>query len=181
MIEAEVLNRLGSSVPPVLKWIEELLKSYVDKSVSVSSFGFPRLSRHFPHQLLQTAKAVEVLKVPFPPLGSLGLPELSDMEKMPLAGITYMNTFFVKRMHNSESLNFHELVHVVQWGKLGPEKFLLAYGIGLLGSGYFASPLEQMAYDFQRAFDKDEVPPDLVELIEDQTERIWSQAEKFLR
>ena len=35
----------------------------------------------------------------------------------------------------TESLCCHELVHVVQWDRLGVDRFLLAYGIGLVQSG----------------------------------------------
>lgn len=51
-----------------------------------------------------------------------------------------------------EGLHFHELIHVVQWRVLGPERFLAAYADGLEKFGYRASPLEAMAYDAQAAF-----------------------------
>ena len=47
---------------------------------------------------------------------------------------------------------FHELVHVVQWRLLGPDRFLFLYANGLECFGYRQSPLEAMAYDAETAF-----------------------------
>jgi hypothetical protein len=47
---------------------------------------------------------------------------------------------------------FHELVHVIQWRLLGPDRFLLSYANGLECFGYPQSPLEAMAYDAETAF-----------------------------
>ena len=101
-------------------------------------------------------------KVPFPPLSRMGLPELEQMENMSMDGITYVDTFFINHLRQTESLHFHELVHVVQWERLGVDNFLLAYGVGLMQSGdlyqtfedvYLNSPLEQMAYSLQAGFE----------------------------
>ncbi len=47
-------------------------------------------------------------------------------------GITYLDTLSVKReLAEQEPLHFHELIHVVQWRLLGPERFLAAYADGL--------------------------------------------------
>jgi hypothetical protein len=60
-----------------------------------------------------------------------------------------------------ESLHFHELVHVVQWRILGPERFLWAYADGLERFGYRNSPLEVVAYDLQERFDAGVKPFDV--------------------
>ena len=39
-----------------------------------------------------------------------------------------------------ERLHFHELIHVVQWLTLGPERFLMAYADGLERFGYSQKP-----------------------------------------
>ncbi len=171
---AEIISKFHAVLPEVRKWIEGLLEKYAANSVSVNSLGFSRLSQHFPDDILEKAKAVIVSEVPFPPLGRLGLPELSFMEQMPLSGITYVDTFFVHhRDSTDESLHFHELVHVIQWNRLGVDNFLLAYGVGIVQSGYEKSPLEQMAYNLQRAFDRDSLPDNLIEFIEKETDTIW--------
>lgn len=47
---------------------------------------------------------------------------------------------------DDEALLFHELVHVVQWARLGRLRFLLVYADGVLRHGYMGCPLEVMAY-----------------------------------
>lgn len=138
----------------------------------------------FPLDLLKKAKVVVVTgKVPFPPLSRMGLPELEQMENMSMDGITYVDTFFINHLRQTESLHFHELVHVVQWERLGVDNFLLAYGVGLMQSGdlyqtfediYLNSPLEQMAYSLQEGFDRGTLPAGVIELIRERTDAIWS-------
>ena|SRR6266566_2847801 len=52
----------------------------------------------------------------------------------------------------NEAIHFHELIHVVQWRLLGPDRFLYSYANGLERFGYRQSPLEVMAYDAERMF-----------------------------
>ena len=171
---AEIISKFHAVLPEVRKWIEGLLEKYAANSVSVNSLGFSRLSQHFPDNILEQANVVIVPKVPFPPLGRLGLPELSFMEQMSLSGITYVDTCFIHHLHRTEeSLHFHELVHVVQWNRLGADNFLLAYGVGIVQSGYEQSRLEQMAYSLQGAFDRDSLPDNLIEFVQKETDTIW--------
>lgn len=129
----------------------------------------------FPTEILSKAYAVVVNeKVPFPPLSSMGLHEFSQMENMQLAGITYDDTFFVHEHHKSESLYFHELVHVIQWGRLGIDNYLMAYGIGLMQFGYRNSPFEEMAYSLQNDFDQGMIGKNTIEIINHQTDVIWN-------
>ena len=88
-----------------------------------------------------------------PPLTQMGLAQFSAFEKGDFAGITYLDTFFVRRAFLNEALFFHEMIHVIQWRLLGAEKFLAAYAAGLEQFGYAGSPLEAMAYEAQRKFE----------------------------
>jgi hypothetical protein len=61
----------------------------------------------------------------------------------------------MRRTHiNDEELYFHELIHVIQWRLLGPERFLRLYADGLEKFGYQDSPLEKMAYHTQNEFSR---------------------------
>jgi hypothetical protein len=100
---------------------------------------------------------------------------------MPIAGITYKNTFFVNQNLLTESLHFHELVHVVQWERLGADNFLLAYGAGLIQFGYEQSPLEKMAYRLQKEFDTGTVPDEIVDKIYQETDSLWNQVRPLVR
>lgn len=110
----------------------------------------------------------------------MGLPELAPSEAMPIAGITYRDTFFVKEGRQDESLYFHEIVHVVQWDRLGVDGFLLTYGMGLMQWGYRDSPLEKMAYRLQADFDMGRLPAEIMKSIRKETDRIRRDAEALM-
>ena len=147
----------------IRSWIERTLAAHADGARPVGEIfearGFRRLPDYFEASLLERVRCVAVVRVPVPPLASMGLRLISGFESRHYAGITYGNTYFVDRRYDrSESLHFHELIHAVQWDCLGFDRFLLAYARGLLRYGYARSPLEVMAYDHQRRFETDPAP-----------------------
>jgi len=172
--------KLRNSLPAIITWIDQTLMDYADTATPVSECPFLALRGHYPKELLTQSRVVLVPKVPFPPLSRIGLSEFQAMETMMLDGVTYKTTFFVRDGRQSASLYFHELVHVTQWARLGAHDFLLAYGAGLVQYGYEKSPLEEMAYRLQSGFDQGQVPLNLVKYIEEQTDTVWSAAQKFL-
>ena len=100
-----------------------------------------------------STKFVIVDKVPIPPLSKMGVSQFAPFESGNFDGITYLDTFFLKNGRATDQrLFFHELIHVVQWRLLGPERFLAAYAAGLEKYGYRDSPLEIMAYNAEAAF-----------------------------
>lgn len=142
-----------AALPAVATWIRDTVVAHAAEARPVASAGFGRLPQYFTRSLLAAAKFVPVARVPVPPLARLGLPGFAAFEAMEPAGITYMDTYFVRREQATfESLHFHELVHVVQWRTLGPALFLAAYAGGLEEFGYDGSPLEVMAYRLERIF-----------------------------
>lgn len=170
-----VLERFRAALPRVRGWIEQTLERHALQAIPVSSFGYPRLAECFPGELLDRARLVRVPEVPFPPLTRLGLGELAEMEHRPLAAITFRHVFFVVPSELTESLCFHEMVHVIQWERLGVDRFLWAYGLGLLWFGYRESPLERMAYQLELAFQRGEVPVGLAGRIREQTDAVWAE------
>jgi len=151
-------HELLARLPRVRSWIDELLARYRPHATRVSTLPFTRLRDFYSAGTLEGAWCVRVDTVPVPPLTQLGLPGFEDFEHRPADGITYGDLYFVRRGRaDDEGLHFHELVHTVQWKRLGPEKFLEAYALGYLGAGgYEANPLEQIAYDLQDAFTRGE-------------------------
>ena len=108
---------------------------------------------YFSTDTLTSAKVVLVDRLPIPPLSTWGLTRFADFERGNFDGITYLNTFFIRRGElGNEAIHFHELIHVVQWRILGPEQFLRSYSDDLERFGYRDSPLEVMAYDAEAAF-----------------------------
>jgi hypothetical protein len=174
-------TRLQAVLPAVKDWIDQTLQAHVNAASLVSRSGYVRLQEHYPDALLAKTRVVVVPRVPFPPVSQLGLPEFRAMETMPLAGVTYKDTFFVASGQQQDSLYFHELVHVVQWARLGVDNFLYAYAIGLLQYGYHQTPLEQMAIQLQARFNQQRVPENLVEFINEQTDGVWAAARRILK
>jgi hypothetical protein len=157
------------SYPLLMAWIEQTLRSYANEARPVASLGFVRLPRYFSEALLASAKVVLVDRVPKPPLASMGLGRFEEFQRADNDGITYLDTFFVKRsMAAAERLHFHELIHVVQWRLLGPQVFLAAYGNGLETFGYWNSPLETMAYKAEASFTRSPEPFDAEKLVAEQ-------------
>jgi hypothetical protein len=139
--------------PHFMAWIARTLEAHARNAKPIASQRFSRLPLYFGPGLLAEAKFVVVEHVPMPPLIELGLSEFAAFERADTDGITFLDTYFVRRSRASEEqLHFHELIHVIQWRLLGPERFLSAYAAGLEAFGYRNSPLEVMAYDAEALF-----------------------------
>jgi hypothetical protein len=159
--------------PHLIGWIHKTLGAYAKEAKTVASLGFPRLSSYFSPDLLASTNVVAVERLPMPPLSSMGLRGFAEFEHGDYAGITYLNTFFVKhRAAATERLYFHELVHVVQWRILGPENFVAAYAAGLEAFGYRDSPLETMAYNAEASFCQSDQLFDAENLVAEQLGRM---------
>lgn len=86
------------------------------------------------------------------------LPDFAEM-----AAITYVDTV-VSHVPFTERLLFHELVHVVQYEKLGLDDFAAKYVKGFLtGGSYEAIPLEINAYQLDERFSAQPTSPFSVE------------------
>jgi hypothetical protein len=146
-------EEFAAAYPVVLAWIRKTIADHEHSAKSVASRAFKRLPSYFSQELLDTTKVVPVTRVPVPPLSSMGLQRFRDFERGDWEGTTYIDTIFLKRTRaGDEELHFHELIHVVQWRLLGPERFLKLYADGLEKFGYWDSPLERMAYAVQAEF-----------------------------
>jgi hypothetical protein len=177
-IPSALIGKFQQVLPALRQWVDDTLYAYRKQAFPVERSDYPRLFQVFPHDLLNRVRCVLVAgQPPFPPLSRMGLPELAASEAMPIAGITYRDTFFVKKGRQNESLYFHEIVHVVQWDRLGVDGFLLAYGMGLMQWGYRDSPLEEMAYRLQSDFDQGRLPAEIMGVIWKETDRIRTNAE----
>jgi hypothetical protein len=174
-MNADMIRRLHAALPKIRQWIDEFVSDHAPQARAVSTLGFERLSACYPRSLLDHAKVVTLPRVPFPPVSRFGLPEFAPYEQRPFDGITFLDTFFLQQGRASESLYFHEMVHIVQSARLGADNFLLSYGVGLAQFGYEESPLEQMAYSLQARFDNGTLPAYLPSIIEKETDAIWRQ------
>ena len=139
--------------PALLDWIRTTLAASAHAAQTVASRRFSRLPLYFTEETLAATKVVLADPLPMPPLSSMGLAHFADFERGNFDGVTYIDTFFLKPTQSkNENIHFHELVHVIQWRLLGPDRFLFSYANGLECFGYRQSPLEAMAYDAETAF-----------------------------
>lgn len=173
-MQQDVIRRFHAALPQIRAWIDQFIEAHAASTHRLDHV-LP-LASVFPAEVLERARMVLVDKTPFPPVSEFGLPEFAAHGQRPFGGITFKNTFFVVNGHQTLRLQFHELVHVVQWSRLGPDRFLLAYGAGLLQFGYEQSPLEAMAYTLEEQFARGQTPRNLVKVIEQGVDLIWNQA-----
>ena len=165
---------LLAKLPQITWWIDQTLVAHAVEARPVAEFGFKRLPGFFSTALLAHTKVVTLEHVPVPPLVAMGLPEFAGFEQGDYAGITYKDTYFLQNSQApNESIHFHELVHVVQWGHLGVERFLLAYAAGLAANGYRNSPLEAMAYTLQEYFDQNGKPGDVETAVKNKLSELY--------
>jgi hypothetical protein len=180
-VNQDLIQRLQAALPLASEWIDDYLERHAWASRPVISLGLKRLANSYPEHLLRNARVATVARLEFPPVERFGLPEFAALQQQSFGGITFKNTYFVRKKEvASESLHFHELVHVVQWARLGVERFLLVYGVGLVFFGYEKSPLERMAYDLQFEFEKGINRTELVPYIESQTDVIWGTVARLI-
>lgn len=161
------IQRLLTRLPQERGWILKTLEQHKSLARPLASYGFTRLPQFYSADTLASAVVVEVPRVPVPPLADMGLPEFAEFQNGNYAGITYLTTYFLAANETRhESLHFRELVHVIQWQHLGPDRFLAAYAAGyILAGGYRENPLEVMAYNVQATFDAEERTRDLQTII----------------
>ena len=148
----------------VTSWIERTIADVASRRQPVAKAPFPRLRKYYPPDLLQRIQRVVVDRCPVPPLGSTGIPQLAEIELWDLKGAPWGDMIFIKRdFMDSESLHFHELLHVVQWELLGRDRYLTAWAIGTITKGYRANPLEEMAFRLQQRFEAEGESFDVVD------------------
>ena len=148
-------------------WIDETIDSHLKNRVSCECFA-KVFSGFYPVEFLSESYYVVVEHIPkpdFPELRQAGLGEFIDR---PLAGITYRDTYFIKRGCESDlELHFHELVHVAQWKVLGSSNFIIRYISEMQQQGYEDAPLEKMAYGLQNSFSKKSYPFSVPDYVKD--------------
>jgi hypothetical protein len=96
--------------PKVMGWIKQILWAHRAETRLVISKDFKRLPLYFSQAQMEAAKFVVVDRVPLPPLSSIGLSRFSEFEQGDYDGITYLDTYFPKKLAaDDETLHFHEM------------------------------------------------------------------------
>ena len=175
MPSEERIRDLANKLPIIREWFDDTVAAYQKQALPLAQLDLPSLSDHFPPELLGRTRAVLFSDAfPFPPFAEIGLTEFSQSQNSDTyEAMTYRDTIFLREGYQSEVLYFHELVHVIQWSRLGRNNFLLAYITGLLESGYSDCPLEKMAFSLQEQFRQSNLPRNVTELIHKLTDTVW--------
>jgi len=139
-------------VNKINNWIDQTLKSHSNQVTSCECFS-SQFDGFYPTDIISSSYFVVVDRLPkpdFPALRQAGFGDFIDMET---EAVTYKNTYFIKKGYESDiAIHFHELVHVLQWKKLGGLPFIQRYIEEILRFGYQNAPLETMAYHLQNHF-----------------------------
>jgi hypothetical protein len=153
----------------VAKYIEKQRQTYRGRAVPLDGHQRLAMQPFFPASALDSTRVLvlagqRVSNPPFyPELQRMGfepgaLPDFSLM-----AAITFVD-MVVSHEPFTERLLFHELVHVVQYEKLGLLEFAAKYVRGFLNGGsYEAIPLEVNAYELDERFAGARAKPGSVE------------------
>ena len=149
-------------------WIDQTLKNYSDQAVSCEKFC-SQFNGFYPSDFLSNSYYVAIDQLPkpdFPELRQAGFGSFIDMDSV---GITYKNTYFIKKGYEGDiALHFHELVHVLQWQNLGAVLFIQRYMEEIIRFGYRNAPLEKMAYDLQDHFSMKKEPLSVLNYVQNE-------------
>ena len=143
-------------------WVARLRQEHYSDADPIPPELLPTFVPFFPEVTLRRIRFRFVQEIPnpdfYPALEAQGLPIPLDFRNM--AGLTLIDTVLISRSRADLSpggllsLLFHEAVHVLQYERLGLERFMAEYVHGWARSGfdYFAIPLEQQAYTLEARF-----------------------------
>jgi hypothetical protein len=149
-----------------IAWIIQQVAEYIEKQRQTSRGRAVPLDDHlrsamqpfFPASALASTRVLvlagsRVSNPPFyPELQRMGFEPGSLPDFSLMTAITFVDTL-VSHEPFTERLLFHELVHVVQYQKLGLLEFAAKYVRGFLNGGsYVAIPLEMNAYELDARF-----------------------------
>lgn len=145
-------------IQQVAEYIEQQRQTYRGRAVLLDGHQRSAMQPFFSASELDSTSVVvlageRVSNPPFyPELQRMGFEQGSLPDFSFMAAITYVNTV-VSHEPFTDRLLFHELVHVVQYAKLGLLKFAAKYVRGFLNGGsYEAIPLEMNAYELDARF-----------------------------
>ena len=154
----------------VVDFIAQQRWKYLLESAPMTTVQIESLRSFFPASVLEAARFVELMpdrRISNPlfygELKSMGfsrevLPDFAEM-----AAVTFVD-LIVSYGAISEQTRFHELVHVVQYQKLGVHAFASRYVTGFLSAGgHEGIPLERNAYTLEARFKADTSKPFSVE------------------
>jgi len=142
----------------VAAYIQKQRQLFIPRTVLLNPDQKAALQPFFPASTLDSSRvgtlAIERVPNPYfyPQLLAMGFTPASLPDFSAMAAVTFVDTIVSHGKLNERTL-FHELVHVVQYEKLGLGAFAAKYVRGFLSGGsYEAIPLEMNAYQLDERF-----------------------------
>ncbi len=174
-LPASIVSQLASAVEA---YILGSRKKYLAKAGSLAPAQKESMQPFFDQQILDQVRVLVLngSRVEDPPfyamakmMGIRNLPSFANV-----AAVTFVDVV-VSHEPFSESLLFHELVHVVQYAQMGSREFAARYVQGFLKNGsYDEIPLEKNACEQEARFTSKGAPYSVADEV-----RSWSEAGKF--
>ncbi len=145
-------------IQQVATYIERQRQTYIRRGALLSKSETAMMQPFFPKSTLNSARILILAgeRVSNPPFYSELMKMGFEAGSLPnftfMAAITFVDTVVSHEPFTNRVL-FHELVHVVQYEKLGLVEFAAKYVRGFLNGGsYEAIPLERNAYELDGRF-----------------------------
>jgi len=168
-------------VEQVAQYIQQKRETYRGRAVPLDGNQRLAMQPFFPSSALDSARVLALVgeRVGNPPfyaqLVQMGFSPADLPDFAHMAAITFVDTV-VSHEPFTDRLLFHELVHVVQYEKLGLEGFANKYVRGFLSGGsYHGIPLEMNAYELDARFAG---APTKAFSVSDEVQ-MWVRAERF--
>jgi hypothetical protein len=151
-------EQIARVIQQVAAYIDERRQTYRRTAVPLSQNQIASMRPFFPASTLDSARVVVLVgsRVGNPHVYGLLMAMGFEAGSLPnfslMAAITFVDTV-VSHEAFTDRLLFHELVHVVQYEKLGLGEFAAKYVRGFLSGGFYeAIPLEMNAYELDARF-----------------------------
>jgi hypothetical protein len=168
-------------IQQVAEYIGQQRQTYRGRAVPLDAHQRSAMQPFFPASALDSMRVVvlageRVSNPPFyPELQRMGFEPVALPNSSFMAAITFVDTV-VSHEPFTERLLFPELIHVVQYEKLGLPEFAAKYVRGFLnGRSYEAIPLEVNAYELEARFAAEPAKPFSVEA----EVRAWIDGARF--
>ena len=149
---------IGGIIQQVAQYIQQQRQTYRGRALPLEAHQKSAMQPFFPVSSLDSTRVLVLTgeRVNNPPfygeLIKMGFEAASLPDFTLMAAITFVDAV-VSHETFTDRLLFHELVHVVQYAKLGLQEFASKYVRGFLNGGsYEAIPLERNAYELDARF-----------------------------
>jgi len=160
------------------KWIAITKQKYSKYCLSINDSKLNFVNTIFPQDIIHNVLIAIIDDFPFPPFEKMGFPDLAYWNNIKLAGITYGDLIFTKKIN--EPTIFHELIHISQKYFIGYDIYHTAYAQYVIKKGYATNPFEIIAYKYEKIFTDNELEDNFVDNIKNESLQAMANIEEIL-